>query len=207
MSFLAPFNDAAKSIDETNFGNIFISYYSYGEMLGLALDLSLREKNLNLDDLHQTLNEYAGKEFGDTFFNNYIYKSGMPDYKTLFSKVGVILEAEDEIDFGATLTNQKIMSNPKFGSAAYASGLQKGDKIIRVGLIFLEGSVSINSILNNFKIGETVPVIFERFGVRKETMLTIKTEIKFYIKLMNTDSNELTADMKRMRASWLESKL
>src|SRR5690606_20112555 len=100
MSYQAPFVDAAKSVDETNRENTFISYYSYGSMLGLALDLSLRGKGLNLDDfmkrmwtdfgkkqiyytvddLHKTLNSYAGKEFGDHFFNNYIYKSGMPDY-------------------------------------------------------------------------------------------------------------------------------
>lgn len=39
MSYQAPFVDAAKSVDETNRENTFISYYSYGSMLGLALDL------------------------------------------------------------------------------------------------------------------------------------------------------------------------
>ena len=47
-----------------------------------------------IDDLHKTLNQYAGNTFGDSFFNNYIYKSGMPDYKTLFSAVGVVLKTK-----------------------------------------------------------------------------------------------------------------
>lgn len=227
MSYLAPFNDAAKSIDETNFENIFISYYYYGEMLGLALDLSLREKDLNLDDymklmwknfgkkgefytvedLHQTLNGYAGKEFGDTFFNKYIYKSEMPDYEHLFKQMGVTFERKDEIDFGAYVRSQKIISNPKIGSSAYDAGFQEGDKIIRVGMIFLEGSVSINSVLNNFKVGETIPVVYERFGVRKETSLTIKTEATYDIHLMASDSKELTSETIKRRSSWLESKL
>ena len=44
MSQLAPFVDAAVSIDRTTWGNTFISYYTWGAAIGLALDLSLREK-------------------------------------------------------------------------------------------------------------------------------------------------------------------
>jgi predicted metalloprotease with PDZ domain len=42
MSALAPFVDAAAAIDRTNWDNTFISYYTFGAALGLALDLSLR---------------------------------------------------------------------------------------------------------------------------------------------------------------------
>lgn len=42
MSELAPFTDAATSIDRTNWDNTFISYYTYGAALGLGLDLTLR---------------------------------------------------------------------------------------------------------------------------------------------------------------------
>ncbi|MCV6630806.1 MAG: peptidase M61, partial [Flavobacteriaceae bacterium] len=109
MSKLAPFKDAAVYIDRTDWNNTFVSYYSYGSVLGLALDLALRDKDLNLDDffkqlwqaygklekpytiaqLHQSLNQYAGKEFGDAFFNNYIYQSKIPNYKQLFAALGV----------------------------------------------------------------------------------------------------------------------
>ena len=44
MSQLAPFTDAAVSIDPTNFDNTFISYYTWGEALGLGLDLTLRDR-------------------------------------------------------------------------------------------------------------------------------------------------------------------
>ncbi|MBT8184021.1 MAG: peptidase M61, partial [Eudoraea sp.] len=79
MSYQAPFVDAAAAIDPVNRENTFISYYSYGSVLGLALDLSLRKEDKNLDDymklvwkkygktgfsytlddLHESLNQYA----------------------------------------------------------------------------------------------------------------------------------------------------
>ncbi len=45
MSRLAPFVDSAAAIDRTFWDNTFISYYTYGAALGLALDLSLRERS------------------------------------------------------------------------------------------------------------------------------------------------------------------
>ncbi len=45
MSRMAPFVDAAASIDRTAFPNLFISYYTYGSVIGLGLDLSLRDRS------------------------------------------------------------------------------------------------------------------------------------------------------------------
>ena len=42
MSQMAPFTDAARANDPTNFGYSFINYYPYGSAIALALDLSLR---------------------------------------------------------------------------------------------------------------------------------------------------------------------
>ena len=44
MSRLAPFADSFATIDQTNFSNTYISYYTWGTALGLGLDLSLRER-------------------------------------------------------------------------------------------------------------------------------------------------------------------
>ena len=58
MSRLAPFVDAATSIDPTNFNNTFISYYTWGEAVGLALDLALRVHSrgaVTLDDYMRRL--------------------------------------------------------------------------------------------------------------------------------------------------------
>jgi predicted metalloprotease with PDZ domain len=45
MSRHAPFVDAAAAIDRTAFDNTFISYYTWGEAIGLGLDLTLRERS------------------------------------------------------------------------------------------------------------------------------------------------------------------
>ena len=45
MSRLAPFVDAAASIDRTAWPNTFISYYTYGSAVGLGLDLALRDRS------------------------------------------------------------------------------------------------------------------------------------------------------------------
>jgi predicted metalloprotease with PDZ domain len=53
MSRLAPFVDAATSIDRTNWENTYVSYYAHGASLALGLDLMLRERSgnaISLDD-------------------------------------------------------------------------------------------------------------------------------------------------------------
>ena len=227
MSYQAPFVDAARSVDDTNRDNTFISYYSYGSMLGLALDLSLRAKNLDLDgymtlvwnmygkteipytveDLHQALNKFAGNNFGDKFFNEYIFKSGMPDFERLLKQVGVTLETKNDISFGAADRNQRLVNNPKMGTSSYEAGFQKSDKILQIGTIVLDGSASVNSVLSTFKIGEKVPVTIDRFGSQKEITLTIGTDTSYDLTLVDENSNDFTKKVKEERGLWLNSKV
>ncbi len=67
MSQMAPFVDAARSMDATNFDITFISYYTWGEGLGLALDLSLRDSTggrVTLDDYMRAMWRAHGKPGG-----------------------------------------------------------------------------------------------------------------------------------------------
>jgi predicted metalloprotease with PDZ domain len=69
MSQMAPFVDAATSVDRTNFDNTFISYYTWGSAIGLGLDLTLRVRSdgrLTLDDLMRALWQKFGKPGGRT---------------------------------------------------------------------------------------------------------------------------------------------
>jgi len=227
MSYQAPFVDAARSVDETNRENTFISYYSYGSMLGLALDVSLRAQNLTLDgymrsvwklygkpetpytveQLQLSLSDFAGQPFADDFFGNYIHKSGMPNFEGLLKNVGIILETKDAIDFGAMVRNQRLANNPKIGSSAYKAGFQKGDKLIQVGAVALDENVSINSVLHTFKTGDKVAVKVERHGSEKELSLIIGTDISYELHFMEPSAKEFTKKIKEQQADWLESKI
>jgi predicted metalloprotease with PDZ domain len=64
MSEYAPFSDAARSVDPTDASRTFISYYTYGAVLALGLDLSLRETSnsrTTLDDFMKLLWQRHGK--------------------------------------------------------------------------------------------------------------------------------------------------
>ncbi|HET7697273.1 MAG TPA: PDZ domain-containing protein [Vicinamibacterales bacterium] len=67
MSHMAPFTDAARSVDPTNFGITFISYYTYGGAVALGLDLSLRDRTngrVTLDDFMRAMWKAHGKPGG-----------------------------------------------------------------------------------------------------------------------------------------------
>ncbi|MEE3225399.1 MAG: PDZ domain-containing protein [Bacteroidota bacterium] len=189
MSNQAPFVDAATSVDPVNRENMFISYYSYGSVLGLALDLSLREKNLNLDefmqlmwkrfgktevaytvkDIEATLADYAGAAFAQDFFGKYIYKSEMPDYKNLFEQVGLQLDrATEKPYFGAsfktTENGLEISRNTFKDSPAYQADLDKGDVITSIDGIAMNSNDAFKDLLNSKNINDVLQVTFERFG-------------------------------------------
>ncbi|HEX5474723.1 MAG TPA: PDZ domain-containing protein [Vicinamibacterales bacterium] len=67
MSHMAPFVDAARAVDRTDFRNTFISYYTYGAAVALALDLSLRGRSggrVTLDDFMRAMWRTYGKPGG-----------------------------------------------------------------------------------------------------------------------------------------------
>lgn len=67
MSQLAPFTDAASAIDRTNWGNTFISYYTWGEAIALGLDLTLRirtDNRVTLDHYMRAMWQRFGRPAG-----------------------------------------------------------------------------------------------------------------------------------------------
>lgn len=229
MSYQAPFVDAATSVDPVNRENTFISYYSYGSTLGLALDLSLREKGLHLDDymklvweiygktekaytigdLHQTLNQYAGQAFGDTFFNTYIYKSGMPDYKKLLSSVGVALKQDSDMPYmGISVEldgdgNGLIKSNPRMGSPAYKADLDKGDVILAINDTPFPKTEKFEAFLEQFQVGDSLSIRFERYGVEKTTKVVLEQDPTYTIFLAEKEDTMPHADVLQKRKQWL----
>ncbi|MGB7841946.1 MAG: PDZ domain-containing protein, partial [Salinimicrobium sp.] len=208
MSYQAPFVDAATSVDPVNRENMFISYYSYGSMLGLALDLKLRENRLNLDDfmklmwqkygkteksyeiedLEETLAEYAGKDFSEEFFSNYIYSSKMPNYEALLANVGLQLErASKNAFFGASLKNTsegvEISSNLAKNTPAYKAGFDQGDLLLSVDRTAIKDKAQFEELLETKKPGETMHVKIKRFGKSLAKKVTLKKDPTYSISI------------------------
>ena len=227
MSYQAPFVDAATSVDPVNRENTFISYYSYGSVLGLALDLDLRNKGLNLDDfmkqvwntygktevsytienLHESLDKYAGAEIADKFFRNYIYKSEMPKYAELFKTVGLKLTQDmDKGYFGASLkayeNSVQINSNPKNASPAYIANLSSGDVITSVNGTAISSMTDWENIIDKSKSGTELELSFTRDTKEEKAKVTLSKDPTYVISI---DEN---ADKKAQKARelWLAKK-
>ncbi|MFT5942437.1 MAG: putative metalloprotease with PDZ domain [Sediminicola sp.] len=231
MSYQAPFVDAATSVDPVNRDNTFISYYSYGSVLGLALDLSLRQKNLNLDDymklvwetygknespytvedLHKSLNTYAGTDFGDKFFINYIYKSEMPDYAPLFKFVGVDLKQDAAKPFfGASVSIKNdgtglIESNTTISGPAYMAGLENGDVITSINNTPFKKEQKFTDFMNQFKVGDMLQITFKRFGIEKSTSLILQSDHSYSIHLFEKEGIKPSKDVLTKRMGWLKT--
>ena len=121
MAQQAPFVDAAVAIDPNNRSNTFISYYTYGEAVGLALDLLLRGRTpaVTLDDFMREMWRRHGKlqtaalaparpytladaqsalaavskdsAFARSFFASYVVGSALPDYPALLAQAGFLV--------------------------------------------------------------------------------------------------------------------
>ena len=109
----AVFVDAAVSIDKNNYSNMFTSYYTYGALIALALDLELQTRyNKTLDAMMQAMWKRFGKTetpytvaslqetlagitdatFANEFFSRYINGHEQIDYASLFAKAGYDLK-------------------------------------------------------------------------------------------------------------------
>jgi len=228
MSYQAPFVDAARSVDPVNRENTFISYYTYGSVLGLALDLSLRELdgNKNLDDfmklmwndfgkqeipytnrdIEDTLAEYAGIDFATNFFEKYIYDSQMPDYGSLLSKVGVHFGKvnPDKASLGTNISVENgigtLRSNAIKGSPIYNAGIEATDEIISIAGKSLSRVKDVDEILKNHKPGDTIEITFRRWGELNSVKVALVNDLTYQTGIVS-NINERIRDK---RSDWLD---
>lgn len=229
MSYQAPFVDAATSVDPQNKTNTFISYYTYGSVLGLGLDLSLRKMDgdKNLDDfmkmmwrkfgktevpytnrdIQATLAEYAGTKFANEFFSRFIFDSQLPDYENLLADFGISLTRANpgKAVLGTDIEIEdgvgKLESNALIGSPLYKAGINADDEIISIAGTRLSRVKNVDDILNNRKPGDTVEIKFNRWGEEKSVSVTLVED-----PTLKTELN-LKADRKakEKRKGWLKN--
>jgi len=111
MSRLAPFVDAAASIDRTAWPNLFISYYTYGQAIGLGLDLSLRDRT-------------NGKVTGDDYMRGLWTQFGKPGQKEP-GKVGTAYSIDGLKEELAKIAGDRAFANDFFSN--YVEGRELVD--------------------------------------------------------------------------------
>ncbi len=227
MSYQAPFVDAATSVDEVNRENTFISYYSYGNVLGLALDLLLRKldsgKNLDdfmklvwvrhgkeqvpytLEDLKSILQEYSSEEFADSYFSNYIYDSKLPDFNVLLAEFGIEISVAnpERPTLGARIVQEDehwlLSSNPIRGSGLYRAGFSMGDRILSINGQKPTGELSVAQVLEEFKPGETIELNYSRYGKTGTKEVVLGSDRSFKTQLMT----DIDKETRGRRDAWL----
>jgi predicted metalloprotease with PDZ domain len=137
-----------------------VSYYTKGQVLGVLLDILLRDRTDNqrgLDDLMRAMNQdfaKPGKYYRDSldvrltaeklvdgsledFFSRYIGGAAPLPYEELFSRAGLELRETESIRASLGFSLQREPNGPwsvvsiEPGTAAEKSGLKVGDEILR----------------------------------------------------------------------------
>ena len=235
MSQQAPFVDAATSIDPTNEDNTFISYYTWGSVLGLALDLSLRkelgkpldgymrmmwtkygqsEVPYTLQDLQATLVEYSGSQtFADQFFTRYVLGRDVPDMAALLAQAGLLLRPRipDAAFLGPVriqidTAGGKIISPTLIGSPLYVAGLDRGDVILTLdGSPLTSDSVWL-AVKTAHKPGDVIPVTYRGRGRQSMVQLTVGADTRLEVVTFEEAGRPVTDDMLKFRQSWLSAR-
>ncbi len=237
MSEMAPFTDASSFIDQSNFHNIFTSYYNYGAMIGLALDLELRtqfeditlDKYMNLlwkiygkketpytnSDLEKALAQLTGDEvFATSFFDKHIYGTDIPKFDALLQKAGFgfkIMDTAKSDLFNARfeIVDDKLIyqSTPLEKTTFYVAGLNRGDEIISMNNRTFETVEELNEYFGNLSIGNAIKIRFKHFGEEIETITVVKPLRIYLIVDLSKKGIQLTKEQLELQKDWLNSKV
>lgn len=227
MSLRAPFVDAAKAIDQTN-PNIFISYYPYGAVVALALDLQLRQRypGLSLDSYMRHLWETRGDAerpytpadlerglaevtrdpaFAKAFFDGSVHASGLPDYAPLLAQAGLTLRPANAGTGWSGLNLQAgegavtVAEAPAPGTPAYLAGLERGDTLVSV-----DGKpIGDTAALDGHKPGERVTLRWRQRSGEREATLRFAADPTVEIVRSETAGVAVTPGQLAFRKAWL----
>jgi predicted metalloprotease with PDZ domain len=232
MSLRAPFVDAAAALDPTN-PNIFTSYYPYGAIIGLALDLQLRgrEKPLSLDDFMKRMWKSHGApekpykpadiraalaqttgdaKFADGFFKASIEGSALPDFAPLLEQAGLKLRPKSpkKAWLGASRVKvtgaELILDQPPVpGSPLYAAGLEVGDRIVGIGRFEFANEADWTDALDRLKPDEATTVKFVQRGQTREAPLKVAADPTLEIVRFEKADLKPTDAQLAFRKAWL----
>lgn len=237
MSAQAPFVDAATSVDNTNFSNIHISYYTYGAAIGLALDLSLRErfKGITLDSLMQLVWARHGTneatyttadleqalatvtddaDFAADFFARFVTGQELPSYALLLANAALVVkkEHEDAASVGPIALEFEgkaaiVAANSIIGSPLYRAGIDRGDQIYAIDRIQIQSQEQWNEALERYNPGDTATIHYRQRETDRSSELTFIEDDAMIIVKNEDDDIKASRSQLRFREAWLGPEL
>ncbi len=233
MSRRAPFVDAAVSVDPTNQSNIFVSYYRYGTVVALGLDLTLRSRfpGKTLDDfmraawrtygktetpyvlaeLEGLLTEVTGDaEFSENFFARYIHDSELPDYTALLESAGLELRLENDGKAGLGLRTRDedhglVVRSVVRGGPAYRAGLDRGDVVRELGGKPIDSGRRLSEVVASFEPGERTEIVFVKREDWRRTDIVFEQDPTLEVVTFESTGREVTPEIVAFREAWLSS--
>ncbi len=201
-----------------------VSYYNQGQILGVLLDIALRDATDNrkgLDDLLRALNEdfaKRGRFYGDSadirveaerlagpglgeFFTKYVSAAGELPCAEFLARAGLTLKdaarARTSLGFvpGRGSEGQLVATQLEPDGNAVPAGVREGDTVVK-----LNGSVvprNVERWLRDHQPGETVRLTVRHEGREKEIPLVLgRQDVRGYV---IEENREVTDKQRRIR--------
>jgi predicted metalloprotease with PDZ domain len=237
MSRQAPFVDAAASIDPQNKANTFISYYTWGAGLGLALDFDIRarfpgkslddvmrrmwtkygrtERPYTLADLRATFGEAVGDTaWARSVFSRWIMGRDAPPYDSLLAHAGLTLRKPGagkawlgSMQLRARDTTLTIESPVLIGTPLYAAGIERGDRLVSLGGRPVVTEADVEAVLASRKPGDQVPAVIVGRGGRRETSVTLAESPEVEVVTFEAVGMPLSEEARAFREAWMRSRV
>ena len=228
MSQQAPFVDAATANDPDNFANTFVSYYPYGATVGLALDLTLRERGHTLDELMRLVWQRYGKTeipyhirdlqialgdltedaaWAERWFARHVYGSELPDLGALLDNYGVDLAVAepDSVGFHNLRLREAdgrltVAGTVAENSPLYAAGLNEGSVITTLNGRPITGQASWRAAVRDLRLGKRYEIGFEQLGRPRTGTFTAAASPRLQLTYRSGKANK---KLRLAREAWL----
>ena len=231
MSMQAPFVDAATSVDPNNRQNTFLSYYTWGSGIGLALDLELRarfegvtadhlmremwvthgvnEVPYAVDDIEAALARVSGDAtFAADLFDRYVRGREAPNYSELLMRAGVEVGPArvgaawiGPIQMRFGEGGATVAVTPREGSPLYEAGIDRTDVITSINGRMPTDRDTLDAILAALSPGSDVAF---RVESRVETFtVTVEAAADPALAGRWTPDGLVTPEQAAFRAAWL----
>ncbi|MEQ8328832.1 MAG: PDZ domain-containing protein [Longimicrobiales bacterium] len=230
MSMQAPFVDAAVSVDPHNRSNTFISYYTWGSVVGMSLDLMIRQRfpGRSLDhvmrdmwarhgspEVPYTVDDIEGAvarvtadpAFAADFFRRYVHDGQVPDFAGLLAPAGFTLTPArpgaatlGAGQFRAVEGGLEVQSNTLVGTPLYEAGVDRGDVLLSVDGRSLSSRDDLDDAVDGRRPGDRLTLRYRSRGQERTEALVLAAD-----PAMTGSAAEPTPQQAAFRAAWKEA--